>query len=1529
MDRSTGEPLSNSTVELSIQNDTMVRTIARGRTNADGEYVRQFEAPETNGSYQLRAQSESGLGSDTVSTGLQVKRSYALHLDTDKPVYQPGQDIAVRSLIRRQNGEPIQDASRLTVSNPQGQTVLSRRVSSNAFGMLNRTVPLSPEAPTGRYRIEVEYRGQTRATTVSVSDYQTPQFDISFRPGKSYYQPGETLSATVSAEYFFGKPVRNATVSVVGAGYIGDMKQFGTANTTTDSSGLATIDLELPRYFAGLPEHSGKGLVVLNVSVTDPAGHSETVTRRISVAEEDLLLNAFTATGSLAKGVENTVYITAKTPDRNPVETNVSFGEGRSVRTNNQGVAKTTIVPESQRDRRLELQATTEGLSGSKTVYFELDRGNRLALQTANASYKIGDSIEGEVLVGSSTGRVYIDVVNARRTVLTKSITVEGGRAAFSVPVTPSMEGSTTVRAWAIFENNRVGSTARQVLVRPATNLDVHVEADRKRYRPGQNATLRLTTKRDGSRVPAAVGLDIVDESVLALEEERPGLAALHYRLERELRRPQLFVHPNKSTARAPSTEGEAVAAKASIARLSTSAETTSANSFEEKRAAIERRKSAHRRLNGTLLNVILLILPAGVLVSAAIHNRKHRLLSRLGRSAVSTIGGIMTGVLVLATTGVILLGIASTLPSALPALALIAVVALLIGFVSLLHRWSFRSSTPRSFQRDIGLLAGLYIGLIVLSVGLAGAIDFSPITPWIPMHVGAALVFPIGFVAAADDPGARLHRGFVLGLVLSLAINPAIIGAFVLEIGDQQEAAPNTSFSLSGGSTTGLASNGQPSSDGSQTTENTNIDVRQHFPETLASETVLTGPDGTATLDLQMADSITTWRVSALASDQSGAIGTNRSSLQVFQSFFVKPSLPRTLTQRDQVTIPVSVFNYGNESRTVRLRLRSAPWFEAEDRTENVTVPQNTVRQASFTIKATRNGEQALTLIARGTNKAGDTTIDAIRKRVTVEPYGRRVSADRSGVVSGETTTPLPVPERSVPGSSKTVLRLYPGAYGQVVSGLDALLSMPNGCFEQTSSSLYPNVLALQYMERTGQTNPEIRMAAERYITTGYQRLLTFETSTQGGYSLFGNDPPNLLLTAYGYQEMADMNEVYPVDRSVLSDMRSYIASKQDADGSWPGSGRLEYPLGVAGDRLSTTAYVTWSLAHGASDRSAVHDGARYIRDHLTVQEARTSTLAISLNALVRANRYPEFQRKIATELESRAIDGGGSVHWRRGGSHDGADEEADIRYGNKPVLTTALVTNAFVTGGFHPDTADRALDWLVGQKSGQGGWGSTQNTVMTLKALTNAASQTEAVPHGTVHVQIDDETVATHQVDAKTDDEIQTIVLPTDTGRNEITITGPRNSGIYYELQHQFNVPWNRSDLPNSERNSSLRMMVSHDRRNLTVDDTVTTRVTVNAKDGAIGTALVDIGVPPGFVVQESSLDRLKRNGTISRYERRGRQLILYVEDVEGRRTLSFKMRATQPVEASSGAARMYDYYNPNTEAISAPVRFHVRAG
>jgi hypothetical protein len=87
---------------------------------------------------------------------------------------------------------------------------------------------------------------------------------------------------------------------------------------------------------------------------------------------------------------------------------------------------------------------------------------------------------------------------------------------------------------------------------------------------------------------------------------------------------------------------------------------------------------------------------------------------------------------------------------------------------------------------------------------------------------------------------------------------------------------------------------------------------IREWFPETLLwRPELITNEKGEAKLPLDLADSITTWRLSASAVTAQGRLGASTEKIKVFQPFFVEVQLPVALTRGDEVAVPVVVYNY------------------------------------------------------------------------------------------------------------------------------------------------------------------------------------------------------------------------------------------------------------------------------------------------------------------------------------------------------------------------------------------------------------------------------------------------------------------------------------------------------------------------------------------------------------------------------------------------------------------------------------------
>jgi hypothetical protein len=266
--------------------------------------------------------------------------------------------------------------------------------------------------------------------------------------------------------------------------------------------------------------------------------------------------------------------------------------------------------------------------------------------------------------------------------------------------------------------------------------------------------------------------------------------------------------------------------------------------------------------------------------------------------------------------------------------------------------------------------------------------------------------------------------------------------------------------------------------------------------------------------------------------------------------------------------------------------------------------VESGRVGGSQFTLEAKRIGKFKLTLSAR--MNGGVARADIVVREIEVVPNGREQSLVFNGrlenTVQHELNFPATAPS---PTPAKIFVRLYPGPLSQVIEGMDSILRMPGGCFEQTSSSTYPNVLALDYMKRTKKLTPEVHAKAEGYIANGYQRLLTFEVPG-GGFSWFGQragqqDPDGLRADG-----VLDMSKVYDVDPAADRANPAVAGHQQQADGSWKPdtstSSTKAPPIAYNSDVLRITAYLAWSLENTGIPGTRGREGpAVCIENHMS----------------------------------------------------------------------------------------------------------------------------------------------------------------------------------------------------------------------------------------------------------------------------------------------------------------------------------------
>ena len=92
--------------------------------------------------------------------------------------------------------------------------------------------------------------------------------------------------------------------------------------------------------------------------------------------------------------------------------------------------------------------------------------------------------------------------------------------------------------------------------------------------------------------------------------------------------------------------------------------------------------------------------------------------------------------------------------------------------------------------------------------------------------------------------------------------------------------------------------------------------------------------------------------------------------------------------------------------------------------------------------------------------------------------------------------------------------------------------------------------------------------------------------------------------------------------------------------------------------------------------------------------------------------------------------------------------------------------------------------------------------------------------------------------------------------------------------------------------------------------------------------GMLLAEIGTLPGADVSPESLQAaMDADWSITRYEVLPDRIVLYMWSKPGGTKVNFKFRPRYAVNAQTPASTVYDYYNPEAQAVVAPLRFDVK--
>ncbi|XP_064904471.1 alpha-2-macroglobulin-like isoform X3 [Columba livia] len=742
--------------------------------------------------------------------------------------------------------------------------------------------------------------------------------------------------------------------------------------------------------------------------------------------------------------------------------------------------------------------------------------------------------------------------------------------------------------------------------------------------------------------------------------------------------------------------------------------------------------------------------------------------------------------------------------------------------------------------------------------------------------------------------------------------------------------------------------------------TEHINADspvetIRKYFPETWIWDIVSVNSDGNADLNVTIPDTITEWKANAFCTSADTGFGLSPTvSLRAFQPFFVELTMPYSVVRGESFTLKATVFNYLAACIRVSVSLAESTHFvttPVEMQEESYCICMNERKTVAWAVTPRSLGQVELSVgteALQNQQPCGNAIVetpekgrkDTVIRQLLVEPEGTEVETTYNSVLcASEKSVSEPIllvlPETVVDGSARACFSVLGDIMGTAMQNLHQLLQMPFGCGEQNMVLFAPNIYVLDYLNKTGQLSEEVKSKAIGYLVSGYQRQLKYK-HWDGSYSTFGpryGQAGNTWLTAFVLKSFAQARPHIFIDEKHIQDALVWLTQKQKENGCFRSSGTLmnNAMKGGVNDEVTLTAYITIALLEIPLPvtHSVVRNALFCLETAADEKENHVYTKALMAYTFALAGKE-EKRKALLSSLEKEAVKKDGSVHWQR----PGKEPEVHLPYlryraPSAEVEMTAYALLAHLTTQLTPSQEELSFasliaKWITGQQNPNGGFSSTQDTVVALQALSlyGAVTYAKSGAASKVTLRSGGDFQQDFQVDPTNRLLLQRVPLPQVPGEYSMEVSG--DGCVYLQTSLRYNVQPTQEDAPFMLHVYTMPETCVDSNAHKVFD--IGINVSYTGERNVSNMVIVDVKMLSGFIPIKSSVTKLERDPVIERTELSTNHVLVYLEKL-GSETLSFSFTVERdvPVQGLKPAqVKVYDYYETDefaTQEYSAP--------
>lgn len=722
---------------------------------------------------------------------------------------------------------------------------------------------------------------------------------------------------------------------------------------------------------------------------------------------------------------------------------------------------------------------------------------------------------------------------------------------------------------------------------------------------------------------------------------------------------------------------------------------------------------------------------------------------------------------------------------------------------------------------------------------------------------------------------------------------------------------------------------------------------VRTNFSDTFMWLMVPLDKEGHASLSEVVPDTITKWEGSAFCLSDEEGFGMTKYSANytTFLPFFMELSKPYSFIRGETLVLTGVVHNYLDHSIKVQAELEPSASFNAElkEGTQNACVlpkdrvsftwqvQTNVIGQVSFTVTA------QTTFIGKSCDGPNDDSQpsrkDTVVQTILVEPEGISQELTLSNLIfvkaGSKSLFPFKItpPSNVVPDSISAYVTAVGDVFGLPLSSLQDLVQKPYGCAEQSLARVAPTIYALDYLNSTGQLTNEILEKGKRYILEGYYRQLGYASGP--AYKVFrSSSQSSSWLTAYTFSIFEQAKRYVSIDETRQKQSLIWLENTQRLEsGCFRPQGSMFTTQDLDHD-VYFTAYLAIAIMESKySFGKTLLEGALACLKNASTTEQKIGNEVLMLNAFTMAG-LSEYRDPLKAKLMKKAIVKDGTIHWEREDMPSlwpvpfflpiYAPAEVQLTAYMLLSMTEEIrqlknspVDDTKASSAQKMSIMAQVAMWLVRQQNSRGGFPSTQDTVVTIKALAGFAKMLYT-PNSqqTIKVKGDKGEIGNLNLGPENRLVVQRQDLPEVIGDYSLEVEG---SGWFLsQTTVKYNVP-----IPKENAAFSLAVCATSDKCVNGVTKVFNMTVTLEYQGflNASDMTLIKIRMLSGYRPDFWSLRELENDKKISKSEENGKgELEIYLKSVSKNEPITFTFRVlmgNRMLNVKKSSAMVYAYY------------------